>query len=53
VNEAGIAIRAAIAALFAVFGHMFPVWLKFKGGKGVATALGSLHWLLQKRAWLR
>jgi glycerol-3-phosphate acyltransferase PlsY len=41
VNEAGIAIRAAMAALFAVFGHMFPVWLKFKGGKGVATALGS------------
>src|SRR6478736_1581030 len=27
-NEAGIAIHAAIAALFAVFGHMFPVWLK-------------------------
>lgn len=30
----------AIAALAAVVGHMFPVWLKFKGGKGVATALG-------------
>lgn len=26
--------------LFAILGHCFPVWLKFKGGKGVASALG-------------
>lgn len=31
----------AAASLFAILGHMFPLWLGFHGGKGVATALGA------------
>jgi acyl phosphate:glycerol-3-phosphate acyltransferase len=30
-----------VAALFAIAGHMFPVWLRFRGGKGVATTVGA------------
>ena len=33
---------ALAAALGAFLGHLFPVWLKFKGGKGVATYIGLL-----------
>jgi len=37
-----------VAALLSVVGHTFPVWLKFKGGKGVATGLGAFVALMPK-----
>lgn len=38
----GTETLALYAGLAAVIGHLFPVWLNFKGGKGVATGLGVL-----------
>ncbi|MFD1344162.1 glycerol-3-phosphate 1-O-acyltransferase PlsY [Litorisediminicola beolgyonensis] len=49
---------AQVAALAAFFGHCYPVWLGFKGGKGVATFLGvvlALSWpvgLLACASWV-
>ncbi|MBP6014914.1 MAG: glycerol-3-phosphate 1-O-acyltransferase PlsY [Alphaproteobacteria bacterium] len=51
-------LPAMAAALGAFAGHIFPVWLNFKGGKGVATCLGilaALHWpvaLIAFGTWL-
>lgn len=49
---------AGLAAIGAVLGHCFPVWLRFKGGKGVATLMGvslALAWpvgLAYAATWL-
>jgi glycerol-3-phosphate acyltransferase PlsY len=49
---------AMVAGLAVVFGHILPVWLKFKGGKGVATFIGvllAIYWpvgLLVIATWL-
>jgi acyl phosphate:glycerol-3-phosphate acyltransferase len=41
-------VLAGLAALFAILGHLFPVWLRFRGGKGVATGLGAFVVLAPK-----
>ena len=43
---------AILAGLFVILGHMFPVWLRFKGGKGVATAFGVFLALCPRAALL-
>lgn len=42
IKEFGAHDFLLVCGLFAILGHCYPVWLKFKGGKGVATTLGVL-----------
>lgn len=45
----GTELVVALSGLAAFFGHLFPIFFKFKGGKGVATLIGVLfatHWML-------
>jgi glycerol-3-phosphate acyltransferase PlsY len=47
VHATDVLIWSCVAGFSAVLGHIFPVWLGFRGGKGVATALGvffALAW---------
>ena len=41
-------LAMTLAASCAVVGHLFPVWLRFRGGKGVATSLGSFALIVPK-----
>ena len=41
-KDLNAALLVQIAGIFAIIGHTFPVFFKFKGGKGIATSLGIL-----------
>ena len=47
-NPTRVYVCIGLAAVFALLGHMFPVWLKFKGGKGVATGVGVFIGIMPK-----
>jgi acyl phosphate:glycerol-3-phosphate acyltransferase len=48
IDSRTIFLMAAVAAFCAILGHMFTIWLRFRGGKGVATAAGAFLALAPK-----
>ena len=44
-NFVSLELLKSMIAILSVIGHCFPIWLKFKGGKGVATGLGVILFL--------
>jgi acyl phosphate:glycerol-3-phosphate acyltransferase len=44
----GRTVLLGLAGFMAIAGHIFPIWLRFRGGKGVATGLGSFIILVPK-----
>ena len=46
--DASLCPPLSLVALCAILGHMFPVWLRFRGGKGVATSVGAFALLLPR-----
>jgi acyl phosphate:glycerol-3-phosphate acyltransferase len=46
VEPSHVSLLSLLIFLGAVVGHNFPIWLGFKGGKGIATSAGGLVWLL-------
>lgn len=41
-----------LAGILAIIGHNFPIWLHFKGGKGVASTLGLMVFMMPVAGWL-